>query len=88
MIWEDFLFFAILYTLFFGIPIFSVVFFITCLILFIRAKVKAKRDPESIAPKVLKRRTVMLIVSAITGAILLTISIGTMLLFVSAFAYM
>lgn len=64
---------------FFLIPLLSVLFFGISLFLYVYAKKKNKRVPNTYSEKQIKRRKILLIVSSIITAVFLTIIIATII---------
>lgn len=74
--------------LFFAVPIIAFIFFAGCLISFIVAKSKNKRDPGSYNDAEIKNRKILLIVASVIFGVFLTVMMVIMALLFSAVAYM
>lgn len=74
--------------LFFAIPILTLIFFIFSICNYCSAKVKSKKQPDSVPQHVLKSRKIMLIVSSILFGILILCVIGIIVLLYNAIVYM
>ncbi len=61
------------HSFFFGIPMLSIGLFILGLIRFLLAKRKNRKNPGSIATKILRRRLTFLIVTSVVASVLVAI---------------
>ena len=74
--------------LFFAIPLASAVFFLVSLILYLSAKVKNCRAPESVDAALVKKRRNRTIVSGIIAAVLVGAMLAVIWVFFSSLTYM
>ena len=74
--------------IFFGIPMAAEIFFTGCLVSFIIAKIRNKRDPGSYNEEEMKNRRNLLIISSTIFGFLATVMIVLMALLCTAVAFM
>ena len=74
--------------LFFAVPIISFIFFAGCLISFIAAKNKNKRDPDSYSDAEMKNKRNLLTISSVIFGFFATVIIVLIALLYTAVAYM
>ena len=75
-------------TLFFSIPIASIIMLIISIYRYISAKKRNKAVPNTYSEKDIKARKIMMIIMLIIVGVLATIVVGFILLLYSALAYM
>ncbi|MBQ8397874.1 MAG: hypothetical protein IJX53_06735 [Clostridia bacterium] len=76
------------YLLYFGLPAAALVFFVVSLVLYCAACRQNKRAPGSVAPDVLRRRRLMLIVSSLIAGVFAAVVIAFTALLFMAVAFM
>ena len=78
----------LIYALFFGLPIFSVLWFAVALYRYVIAKKRMKKGSQQYSDAEMKRRKIQLIVSSVLFGIILLIALGLMGLLYLAVAFM
>ena len=74
--------------LFFGIPVAATVFFVVCLCRYLVLKHQARVESGNLNGEDLKRRKILLIVSAVIFGVVMTVAISFVALLILAIAYM
>lgn len=74
--------------LFYGLPLFSVLYFIVSLKIYLSMRKKNKRKPDSVSPKEFRNAKIHMIVSAVIAGALLTVLIAFLVLLAMAVAFM
>ena len=77
-----------LYLTFFGMPLFTTVWFVVSLCRYLSAKKKNKQNPGTVPQKELRSRKILLILTAVLAGVFLAILLGLIAMAYMAVAYM